>query len=114
MGIPVVTGGQAMCTFGAGIFNLISTRTVLFENKPVLTIMDKTPLVNVVPSGVICSAIPITPKPCSPIFAAPWTVGTLKSRVNNFAIVDNTCKLICSLGGVLSVINPGATKVTVT
>lgn len=129
MGIPVVFGGKAMCSMGAGIFNLSAIGNVMIENKPVLTIKDNVVGVNVAPVGVVmCQAktnpnviaataaaagVP-TPGPCAPIFPGPWFPGTINCRAKGMGLVDSSCSLMCAYGGKISVSLPGATfKVTV-
>ena len=127
MGIPVVTGGKAMCSMGIGIFNLSAKGNVTRENKPVMTIKDNAPYLNVAPSGVMCQSLAnptvasatsaamgvLTPQPCTPVFAGMWVPGTINCRAKNMGIVDSSCSLFCSYGGKISVTLPGALKTTV-
>ena len=45
MGIPVVAGAKAMCSMGIGIFNLSAAGNVMIENKPAITVKDKSSFV---------------------------------------------------------------------
>ncbi len=127
MGLPVVTGGKAMCTMGMGIFNITAVGNVMIENKPVLTTKDNVPFFNVAPMGVMCISLAnpmvasataaalgvLTPQPCVPQFVGPWITGTISCRVKGMGIVDNTCSLMCAYGGKISITFPGAVKTIV-
>lgn len=128
MGIPVVTGGKAMCSMGMGTFNLTAMGNIMIENKPVLTTKDNIPFVNVAPMGVVmCQSLAnptvasataaalgvLTPQPCTPQFPGPWVVGTTNCRVKGMGIVDNSCSLMCAYAGKISITFPGANKTIV-
>ncbi|MCL2312809.1 MAG: DUF4280 domain-containing protein [Firmicutes bacterium] len=53
------------------------------------------------------------PAPCTPVIAGPWSPGSPKCLINNKPILDNTCKLICSMGGTIEIINTLAVTVKV-
>lgn len=121
MGLLACTGAMMQCSFGAAP----STLSVLPVNRvlagtPVANIMDNVPFLNVVPFGVCTSmANPavasataaalgvLTPMPCTPMTAAPWVPGVPTVLVGNMPAVDMNCKLICSYGGVISILNAG-------
>ncbi len=126
MGVSVCGGATMSCSFGAAP----STLMVLPTNKVVQTlpfanIMDNKPMVNILPFGVCsCPANPVvaaataTPPPgvlkpqaCIPVTAAPWSPGNPIVLIANMPIIDNTSKLMCSYGGVISIVNPGQVTV---
>lgn len=121
--MAVSTTAMCMCSFGASPIPLIATSspTVLIENKPAATIMDKNPIVNIPPFG-ICNS-PFNPAavaakvvgatvPCTPALVAPWIPGQPKVLIKGKPALTNNCKLMCALGGpapVISITNPGTT-----
>ncbi len=124
MAIPVVLGAQMMCSFGAAPSALVVTpeKGVLAENRPMATIMDNVPMKNILPFGMCMSlANPtvaaatsaalgvLTPMPCIPMTAAPWAPPSATVLVGNMPALNNTAKCMCNWGGVIQIINPGAT-----
>ena len=115
------------CTFGAAP----STLVVLPANRvltttPTATIMDNKPIVNVPPFGMCNSpANPmvaaataaalgvLTPMPCLPVTAAPWVPGSPTVMIGNMPALNNSSKLMCNWGGVISINSPGQTTVEV-
>ena len=47
-----------------------------------------------------------TPVPCTPVTPAPWAPGVPTVLITNIPVLDNTCKLVCSLGGMISITFP--------
>ena len=128
MGIPVVTGGKAMCSMGLGVFNLTAAGNVMIENKPVLTTKDIAFGANIAPMGaVMCQSLAnpmvasataaalgvLTPQPCTLVPAGMWIPGTMNCRVKGIGIVDSSCSLMCAYAGKISITFPGAVKTTV-
>jgi len=82
--------------------------------------MDHVPMVNVMPFGM-CTTVTnpavaaataaalgvLTPMPCVPVTPAPWVPGAINVLITNQPALDNTCKLTCTWGGVISVVMPG-------
>jgi hypothetical protein len=105
---------------------VLPDKMVLGENKPAATIMDNKPMVNIMPFGMCRSpANPqvaaataaalgvLTPMPCVPVISAPWTPGSPTVLIKNQQALNNSSKLMCNWGGVISVLNPGTTKTMV-
>jgi len=124
MPLPVVTGATLMCTQGLApsVLNVLPVRKILVESKPVASIMDNKPFVNILPFGLCISlANPITaaqttaalgvltPGTCTPMLPAPWLPGSPTTLVGGEPALNNTCTCICAYGGVISINNPGAT-----
>lgn len=124
----IVTMGATMqCNFGAapGILIVAPTNRVLVENEPAATVMDFVPFTNIPPFGV-CNS-PANPAavaakavgataPCTPAIVAPWVPGSPTVLIGNMPALNNSCKLICMLGGgapCISITNPGSTKTQV-
>ena len=119
MGICVCMGANLQCSFGAAPSTLIvnSQTTVLVASKPAATIMDCTPMGTIPPFGMCsCPANPATvkpppvmfaPAPCVPVITAPWTPGSPTVLLGGSPALNNSSKLMCAWGGVISVLNPG-------
>lgn len=114
----VATTAQCTCSMGKTPAPLVGTSspTVMIENKPAATIMDKNPMVNIPTFGMCSSpfnpavaAAGGAPVPCVPAIAAPWAPGQPKVLINNKPALTNSCECICTLGGVISITNPGTT-----
>lgn len=118
----VCNGAQLMCTMGAAPSALVvlPVNRVMTSNQPAANIMDHKPMVNIMPFGVCMSiANPsvaaatsaalgvLTPMPCIPNTPAPWMPGVPTVLLGNQPSLDNTCKLMCTWAGVISVAMPG-------
>ena len=126
MGCPVViTGGMLTCSMGAapGTFTGGCTK-VMVTSKPAGTVMDITMGKNIAPFGVCMSmANPavaaataaalgvLTPQPCTPTVAGPWSPGAIKVKFESKAALLQTDMATCSFGGVITVSNAGQVKV---
>lgn len=123
MGMCVCAGAMLQCSFGMAPSSLV----VLPNNKtmtttPIATIMDKTPMVNVQPFGM-CSSMAnpqvaaataaalgvLTPMPCIPMTTAPWVPGSPSMLIAGYPALNNSSKLMCNWGGVISITNSGTT-----
>jgi len=128
MGIQVATGASLMCSMGVapGTLMVLPLNRTMAEGKPAANIMDHKPFVNIMPFGMCRSpANPavaaataaalgvLTPMPCTPMTAAPWTPGSPTVLIANFPALNNSSKCMCSFAGVISITNPGCTKVMV-
>ncbi|MFM0667498.1 DUF4280 domain-containing protein [Paraburkholderia sediminicola] len=120
MGILVTTGTTIQCSFGAapGTLNVLPTTGVL-AGAPAATVMDHAPMVNVMPFGTCtCMGNPmvaaltaaalgaLTPAPCVPMTVAPWVPGSPTVLIGNMPALQNSSKLMCAWGGVISIVAP--------
>ena len=118
MGQMVCTGAVTQCTFGIAPSSLmiLPANRVLACNMPAGNIMDNKPLVNIMPFGMCQSpANPtvaaataaalgvLTPMPCIPNTVAPWTPGNPKTLIANMPAINNSSKLTCLWGGMISI-----------
>ncbi len=125
MGFAVTATAQCVCSMGVAPSPLmvLPDKMVLAENKPMATIMDNKPMVNIMPFGMCRSpANPqvaaataaalgvLTPMPCVPVTPAPWAPGSPTVLIKNQPALNNSSKLMCNWGGVISIINPGTIK----
>lgn len=115
MGFPVVMGAQCMCTMGLNPTPLmvLPDKMILTENKPMANIFDNKPMVNIIPFGT-CKLLqsPGGPLPCVPATVAPWAPGNPQVLVKGKPALNNSSKLMCSIGGLISILNPGTAKTT--
>ena len=110
------------CTFslgGAPSTFIPTPRPVLSSSLINGVIIDNIPYTNIVPFPMCCSpsnpafiaatsaalGVP-TPVPCTPVTPAPWAPGVPNVQISNIPVIDNTCKLTCVLGGVISILFP--------
>lgn len=122
MGLQVVSGATLSCSFGTApsSFVVLPTNLVNAGKMPAANIMDNKPLVNILPFAMCTSlANPtvasataaalgvLTPMPCIPATAAPWTPGVPTVMIAKMPALNDGCKLMCSFGGVISVTVPG-------
>ena len=118
----VCNGALLQCTFGVApsTFVVLPANRVLTSNQPAANIMDHIPMTNVMPFGT-CSSLAnptvasataaalgvLTPMPCVPNTPSPWVPGSPTVLLANQPSLNNTSKLMCIWGGVISVQNPG-------
>ena len=129
MGQLVCLGAMIKCSMGSapGQLLVLPVNRVLANNAvPAATIMDNKPLVNILPFAMCQSpANPtviaataaasgvLTPMPCVPVTAAPWVVGAPTVLIGNMPALNNSAKLMCTWGGVISIDQPGQQKAQV-
>ncbi len=113
------------CSFGTApsTLSVLPQNKVMFENKPVATIMDNKPFVNIAPF-LLCMSLSnpatasltaaalgvLTPGPCTPVTVAPWTPGAVKTLVANFPALTDSSMCNCAYGGIIKVNVPMAFK----
>jgi hypothetical protein len=128
MGQQVVMGAMLMCTFGAAPASLVATSapTVTAGGNPAATIMDFAPMENIATFGMCMSiANPqvaaataaalgvLTPQPCIPATAAPWTPGSPTVTLCGFPALVSDDMCMCMWAGEISISFPGQVTVSV-
>lgn len=127
MGQQVCTGAMMQCTFGAAPSALmVIPVSMVMTGAPAANIMDYKPMANVMPFGVCQSmANPmvaaataaamgaLVPMPCIPMTMAPWVPGAPTVLLGNMPALNNSAKLMCMWGGVISINVPGQFTVMV-
>jgi len=128
MGQQVCTGAMTKCTFGVapGSLMVIPISRVMAGGPPAANIMDNKPMANVIPFGMCQSmANPmvaaataaalgvLVPMPCIPMTMAPWVPGAPTVLLGNMPALNNSSKLMCMWGGVISINLPGQFTVMV-
>lgn len=127
--MPLVTmGTQLMCSFGVAPSALVvpPVKRSMAGGVPAATVADSVPLVNIMPFGM-CTSIAnptvasataaalgvLTPMPCVPVSATPWVPGSPTVLVGGVPACTQSSTVTCAYGGVISVVAPGQTTVTV-
>ncbi len=110
----VASTAQLMCSSGtAPSALLVVVPTVNAESKPAANIMDYVPFTNIMPFGtcnVLTAAASGVPTPCVPATAAPWTPGSPTVMLRKMPALNNTSTCTCTIGGCITITNPGTTK----
>lgn len=118
----VCNGATLACSFGTAPSALVvlPINRVMTSHQPAANILDHKPMVNVMPFG-LCTTVgnpavaaataaasgALTPVPCIPNTPAPWVTGTPTVILGNAPAVDDTHKVMCAWGGVVSVSHAG-------
>ena len=127
MGQQVCMGAVTQCTFGMAPSSLmVLPLNLVMTGTPSANIMDNKPMVNVLPFAMCQSmANPmviaataaalgvLVPMPCIPITMAPWMPGAPTVLLGNMPTLNNSSKLMCMWGGVISINVPGQFTVMV-
>lgn len=116
MGFCVCHGAIIQCSFGNAPvpLNIIPQTMVNTNSKPMATIMDNKPFVNISPFGMCTSlANPavasatsaamgvLTPMPCTPVITAPWSPGSSAVMVKGIPALTDSSVLMCAYGGII-------------
>lgn len=125
MANQVCMGAVCQCTFGAAPSTLVVTpeNKTLTSSMPAATIMDNVPMKNIMPFGM-CSSLAnptvaaatsaamgaLTPMPCVPAIAGPWAPGSPTVLIAGKVALNDTSKLMCNWGGIISINNAGQMK----
>lgn len=114
----VCMGAALQCTFGVAPSSLVvlPANKMMTSNVPAANIMDHKPMVNIMPFGMcqslanptVASATSaalgvLTPMPCVPATSSPWAPGSPTVMLANQPALNDTSKLTCNWGGVISV-----------
>lgn len=127
MGQQVCAGAMTQCTFGAAPGTLVVLpQNLVMASAPAANIMDNKPMVNITPFGMCQSmANPmvaaataaamgaLVPMPCLPMTTAPWVPGSPTVLIGGLPALNNSSKLMCVWGGVISINAPGQFTVMV-
>lgn len=102
------------CAFGAApcVLTVSSQSNVMMSNMLAATIMDNkfptfgmcsNPANPTVASATAAAGGVLTPMPCTPVIAAPWTPGCPTVMVGGKPLLNKSSVLMCSYGGVIQV-----------
>ena len=125
MGKFVTQGAMLQCTFGMSpcTLSVIVPLRPTCQGMAMATTMDYT-IANISTFGMcqsmanptVASATSaamgvLTPMPCIPVIAAPWTPGSTQVKVMGQAALNDSSKCMCSYGGTISINSSGNTAV---
>ncbi|BCD91393.1 hypothetical protein fh0823_15320 [Francisella halioticida] len=127
MSKQVCLGAQLKCSFGQALSNLIVLpKPFSSSQKFAAVITDTVPMINIPTFGMCLSlANPtvasatsaalgvLTPMPCIPAIATPWSPGSHKVKICGIPSLTNNCKLNCIYGGVIEIQQSGQNKVDI-
>ena len=113
----VCMGAVMQCTFGVAPSSLVPTpKMVSTSYVDAANIMDYKPIANIPPFGMcnspsnptVAAATAaalgvLTPMPCVPNTPAPWAPGSATVMLCNMPALNDTSKLNCIWGGVISI-----------
>lgn len=128
MGAVVVAGASLQCPFGTvpATLSVTSQGSVLAEGKPVATIQDCAPAVNISGCGM-CSSMAnpqvasataaalgvLTPQPCIPAVAGTWIPAQTKCIADGKPCLTGEATAICSYGGTIGIMDTGQKTVII-
>lgn len=128
MALQVVMGATCQCSFGVAPSVVIPLPTTisLVQGMQAVSVMDNIPMVNIPPFGMCTSlANPtvatattaalgvLTPMPCIPVTSAPWMPGSPQVMVGGVPALNDSSKLMCNWGGMISITFPGQVQVQI-
>ena len=127
MGQCVVAGAMLTCSFGLAPSTIVpkGTARVVIEGRPAAQITDNAGVANIPPFGM-CNSLAnpqvaaataaalgvLTPMPCLPVVATPWTPGALKTQVGGVPALVSGSQCNCAYGGLIQITMPGAMRTT--
>lgn len=119
----VVNGAKLRCSEGMApsTLTVLPTGPASAGTEPAATVMDNKPMVNIAPFGMcktqanpqVASATAaagvLTPQPCLPIVAAPWSPGASIAVINELAALTDSSTCSCLWTGSIEVTDAGST-----
>ncbi|MDR1735328.1 MAG: DUF4280 domain-containing protein [Oscillospiraceae bacterium] len=127
MGFGVCGGAVTKCPFGAApsVLNVLPQNKVV-NMMPMANIMDNKPLVNIMPFAM-CNSISnptvaaataaamgaLTPMPCVPSVAAPWSPGSSTVTIGGQPALTDSSQCRCMWGGAITVSFAGQATIMV-
>ena len=118
----VINGAKLKCSEGMAPSSLtvLPTAGTDADEQPAATVNDNKPMVNIAPFGMcktqanpqVAAATSaaqgvLTPQPCIPVIAAPWSPGSSVVTIAEQKALtdDSTCK--CNWTGTIEITDPG-------
>jgi hypothetical protein len=126
----VVQGATVMCSMGSSPSKLsvAQTNETYGGPNPAATVQDMKPGTNLAPFGMCQSPInpqvaaatsaaggTLTPQPCVPAAAGPWTPGSKSVAItgSGSAVLTDTCQCVCQWAGKIQIQDAGQTEIEV-
>jgi len=121
MALHCCSGATLQCSMGIAPSTFSATaRPLTAGGAPAGNVLDHIPMLNIAPFGmcrspsnpVVAAATAaasgtLTPMPCIPATASPWTPGSPKVQVAGAAALDQGSTVSCMWGGVVSCVSAG-------
>lgn len=122
MPLWVIDGAVTACTFSPtpSTLKVLPHRGQFHTMKPMATIMDHQPMVNVQPFGMCMSPSNpqvaaatsaamgvLTPQPCQPMTMSPWTPGSPTRQITKEIALHDVSVCQCMWGGTVSIVFAG-------
>lgn len=122
----VCSGAKLKCSFGAGpkpMQVLPLFRTMTANTKPIATVLDVIPFLNIPAFGqckspanpmnwkIVGPAPVFVPSSCIPVPVSPWSPGAKKTKIGGNPVLIESSKTMCVWAGSITVDNPGQTKI---
>ena len=120
----VVNGAKLKCSQGMApsSFTVLPVNGSDADEQPAATVMDFVPMLNVAPFGMcqtqanpeVAAATAaamgaLTPMPCIPVLAAPWSPGASIVTVQGLKALSDDSKCNCMWTGSIEITDPGST-----
>lgn len=107
----VCQGAMCTCPLGSApsTLSVTSQQVAKIGGMLVATIQDCVTGTNLPPFGtcqILTASAMGVPTPCAMAPAGTWLPGSLVQRINNLPVLTDTSKLICGIGGVITITNP--------
>ena len=127
MAIQVVSGAMLKCSYGVApsSLNVLPINRVM-AGAPAANVMDMVPMLNIPPFGMCQSmANPmvaaataaalgvLTPMPCIPMPAGPWSPGSPKVKVGPMKALSHNSTATCAWGGQIQILMAGQMNVMI-
>ena len=111
MPMHVVNGALLRCSCGSIPSSLVvlPVHREQIERQFAANIMDHAPMLNIMPFGV-CATLQ---GPCVPATPAPWTPGSPSVMLDAQPALDDPSILVCTVGGTITVSDPGQSSVRI-
>lgn len=124
MGRLVVSGAAAQCSFGMAPGTITATPTSRARaGAPAVTVNDIQAFSNIGAFGM-CQSLAnptvaaatsaasgtLTPQPCVPAIAGPWTPGSPRVVVGGLPVVDEASTCTCAWAGQVTITFPGQVR----
>lgn len=120
----VCTGASLACSMGAGPATFSAGATQVGAGSPVGAVTDTT--MGNVPGFGMCTSLAnpqvasatsaaqgvLTPQPCVPVIAGPWSPGSTRVTIAGVAALDDASQCSCGWGGTITVTSAGQAGVT--
>jgi hypothetical protein len=125
MALHCCSGATLQCSMGMAPSTFHATpRPLMAGGQPAGNVLDHVPMLNIAPFGlcqspsnpVVAAATAaasgvLTPQPCIPLTATPWTPGVATVLAAGAPALDEGSTCLCNWGGQISIVDAGQAQV---